>query len=105
MFCGEAAVLAASLAAETGASYAPALPWHGHYGQCRRLSGRQLLPEHPRSCRAHLHTSATMLSCCREQWSYEKKIKKATARKERDLAERLASRRPTYRIDHLVKER
>ena len=46
-----------------------------------------------------------VLPCCREQWSYEKKIKKATARKEGDLAERLASRRPTYRIDHLVKER
>eukprot|EP00891_Asterochloris_glomerata_P002339 jgi/Astpho2/2339/Aster-05605 len=46
-----------------------------------------------------------LLDKFREQWSYEKKIKKATARKERDLAERLASRRPTYRIDHLVKER
>ena len=51
------------------------------------------------------HAVNAALGACREQWTYEKKIKKATARKERDLAERLASRRPTYRIDHLVKER
>lgn len=41
----------------------------------------------------------------RDQWSFEKKIKKARAKKNRSLADSLAKRRPTYRIDHLVKER
>jgi len=42
---------------------------------------------------------------CRDQWSFEKKIKKARAKKNRSLADSLAQRRPSYRIDHLVKER
>ena len=42
---------------------------------------------------------------CREQWSFEKKIKKARAKKNKSLADSLAQRRPNYRIDHLVKER
>ncbi|KAL0055526.1 hypothetical protein WJX82_001523 [Trebouxia sp. C0006] len=46
-----------------------------------------------------------LLSKFRDQWSFEKKIKKARAKKNRSLADSLAQRRPSYRIDHLVKER
>ena len=42
---------------------------------------------------------------CRDQWSFEKKIKKARAKKNRSVADSLTQRRPSYRIDHLVKER
>mmetsp|Transcript_3131 Transcript_3131/g.8905 ORF Transcript_3131/g.8905 Transcript_3131/m.8905 type:complete len:652 (+) Transcript_3131:162-2117(+) len=41
----------------------------------------------------------------REGAAYEKKIKKARARKNRELLLRLIRRRPNYRLDHLVKER
>jgi len=46
-----------------------------------------------------------VLAACRDQWSFEKKIKKARAKKNKSLADSLAQRRPSYRIDHLVKER
>ncbi|DBA73716.1 TPA: hypothetical protein ACH3X2_009694 [Trebouxia sp. C0005] len=46
-----------------------------------------------------------LLSKFRDQWSFGKKIKKARAKKNRSLADSLAQRRPSYRIDHLVKER
>lgn len=36
---------------------------------------------------------------------HAKKVKKARAKKNADLAERLESRRPSYSLDHLVKER
>ena len=42
---------------------------------------------------------------CRDLHAYEKKIKKAKAKKNRDLAGRLVFRKPSYRLDHLVKER
>lgn len=42
---------------------------------------------------------------CRELYAYEKKVRRAKAKKNRDLAARLAERRPTYRLDHLVRER
>ena len=42
---------------------------------------------------------------CREQQAYEKKIRKAKAKSNADLAQRLATRRPTYTLDRLVKER
>lgn len=32
-------------------------------------------------------------------------VRRATAKKNRDLAARLAARKPTYRLDHLVRER
>jgi len=41
----------------------------------------------------------------REQQAYEKKIRKAKAKSNADLAQRLATRRPTYTLDRLVKER
>ena len=41
----------------------------------------------------------------REQQAYEKKIRKAKAKSSADLAKRLATRRPTYTLDRLVKER
>ncbi|KAK9810032.1 hypothetical protein WJX72_003708 [[Myrmecia] bisecta] len=41
----------------------------------------------------------------RDAYAYEKKIRKAKAKKNRDLAERLLARKPKHRIDHLVKER
>lgn len=37
--------------------------------------------------------------------AYDKKIKKAHAKKDDDLARRLMTRRPGYRLDHLVRER
>ncbi|KAK4437691.1 Pescadillo [Sesamum alatum] len=37
--------------------------------------------------------------------SYEKKVKKAMSKKNRDLAERLLTRKPTYTLDRLIKER
>ena len=43
--------------------------------------------------------------CCRDAHAFERKIKRANAKKNRDLAERLQAMRPTYRLDHLVKER
>lgn len=53
---------------------------------------------------AYTLTSTTCISF-RDQWSFEKKIKKARAKKNKSLADSLAQRRPSYRIDHLVKER
>ncbi|KAL2631875.1 hypothetical protein R1flu_016561 [Riccia fluitans] len=41
----------------------------------------------------------------RELKAYEKKIKKAKAKKNRELAERFTRLRPTFTLDHLVKER
>jgi pescadillo protein len=46
-----------------------------------------------------------LLKKVRELAAYDKKIRKATAKKNKDLAVRLASRRPSYRLDHLVRER
>ena len=42
---------------------------------------------------------------CREAAIYERKIRKARAKRNEDLARRLRARRPTYKLDHLVKER
>ena len=36
---------------------------------------------------------------------FEKKVKKAKAKKNLSLASRLETNRPTYSLDHLVKER
>ena len=46
-----------------------------------------------------------LLNKIREIASHEKKIKRALAKKNRPLAHRISSRRPEYRLDHLVKER
>ncbi|KAK1303771.1 hypothetical protein QJS10_CPB11g01781 [Acorus calamus] len=37
--------------------------------------------------------------------AYERKVKKAKAKKNRELAQRLLSRKPSYTLDHLIKER
>ena len=42
---------------------------------------------------------------CRDAHAFERKIKRARAKKNKDLAERLQAMRPSYRLDHLVKER
>ncbi len=42
---------------------------------------------------------------CRQQHAYEKKIRKAKAKRNADLAQQLMTRRPTYTLDRLVKER
>ena len=47
----------------------------------------------------------TSTNCCRDAHAFERKIKRANAKKNRDLAERLQAMRPSYRLDHLVKER
>ena len=41
----------------------------------------------------------------RERKAYEKRVKKAKAKRAFELADRLARRRPGYRLDHLVRER
>ena len=46
-----------------------------------------------------------MLKKIREIAAHEKKIKRALAKKNRALAKKISSRRPEYRLDHLVKER
>lgn len=46
-----------------------------------------------------------LLKKVRELATYDKKVSKALSKKNRDLAKRLASRRPGYRLDHLVRER
>lgn len=46
-----------------------------------------------------------MLNKIREIAAHEKKIKRALAKKNRPLAKKISSRRPEYRLDHLVKER
>jgi pescadillo protein len=46
-----------------------------------------------------------MLKKIREIAAHEKKIKRALAKKNRSLAKKISSRRPEYRLDHLVKER
>lgn len=42
---------------------------------------------------------------CRAIAAHERKIRKARARRNRDLAKALATRAPTYKLDHLVRER
>ncbi|OIT28838.1 PREDICTED: pescadillo homolog [Nicotiana attenuata] len=46
-----------------------------------------------------------LLEKFREMRAYEKKIKKAVSKKNRDLAERLLTRKPTYTLDMLIRER
>lgn len=41
----------------------------------------------------------------RELRAFDKKIKKAIGKKNDDLAQRLASRKPGMTLDHLVRER
>ncbi|KAL4578349.1 hypothetical protein LXL04_014471 [Taraxacum kok-saghyz] len=46
-----------------------------------------------------------LLEKFREMRAYEKKVKKAVCKKNRDLAERLLTRKPSYTLDMLIKER
>ncbi|RAL38638.1 unnamed protein product [Cuscuta campestris] len=46
-----------------------------------------------------------LLGKFREIRAYEKKVKKAESKKNKDLAERLLSRKPTYTLDMLIRER
>ncbi|XP_060188029.1 pescadillo homolog [Lycium barbarum] len=46
-----------------------------------------------------------LLEKFREMRTYEKKIKKAVSKKNRDLAERLLTRKPSYTLDMLIRER
>ncbi|KAL3621321.1 hypothetical protein CASFOL_036233 [Castilleja foliolosa] len=46
-----------------------------------------------------------LLEKLRDIRTYDKKVKKAMSKKNRDLAERLLTRKPTYTLDMLVKER
>ncbi|CAG9463168.1 unnamed protein product [Pedinophyceae sp. YPF-701] len=46
-----------------------------------------------------------LLERFREIRAYERKIRRALGRKNRELADRLKTRRPGYRLDHLVRER
>lgn len=46
-----------------------------------------------------------LLEKFREMRAYEKKIKKAVSKKNRELAERLLTRKPSYTLDMLIRER
>lgn len=46
-----------------------------------------------------------LLEKLRDMRAYEKKVKKAMSKKNRDLAERLLTRKPTYTLDMLIRER
>ncbi|CAN1263296.1 Pescadillo homolog [Linum perenne] len=46
-----------------------------------------------------------LLEKLREQRAYERKVQKALAKKNKDLATRLRTREPTYTLDRLVRER
>ncbi|KAL1554373.1 pescadillo [Salvia divinorum] len=46
-----------------------------------------------------------LLEKFRDMRTYERKVKKAVSKKNRDLAERLLRRKPTYTLDMLIKER
>nr|CAL90975.1 pescadillo-like protein [Zinnia elegans] len=46
-----------------------------------------------------------LLDKFREMRAYEKKVKKAISKKNKDLAERLLTRKPTYTLDMLIRER
>ncbi|XP_051137124.1 pescadillo homolog [Andrographis paniculata] len=46
-----------------------------------------------------------LLETSREIRVYEKKVKKAKSKKNKDLVERLLTRKPAYKLDRLVKER
>lgn len=41
----------------------------------------------------------------RDMRTYDRKVKKAESKKNRDLAERLLTRKPTYTLDRLIRER
>ncbi|KAF8399759.1 hypothetical protein HHK36_015630 [Tetracentron sinense] len=46
-----------------------------------------------------------LLEKFRDMRAYDKKVKKAVAKKNRDLAHRLLTRKPTYTLDKLIRER
>ncbi|XAR51908.1 hypothetical protein NMG60_11006704 [Bertholletia excelsa] len=46
-----------------------------------------------------------LLEKLRDIRAYDKKVKKALSKKNRDLAERLLTRKPTYTLDRLIRER
>lgn len=46
-----------------------------------------------------------LLEKFREMRAYEKKVKKAVSKKNKDLAERLLTRKPSYTLDMLIRER
>ncbi|XP_057507101.1 pescadillo homolog [Actinidia eriantha] len=46
-----------------------------------------------------------LLEKFRDMRAYEKKVKKALSKKNKDLAERLLTRKPTYTLDMLIRER
>lgn len=46
-----------------------------------------------------------LLETFREQRAYEKKIKKAKAKKNQERASRLEQRKPDYKLDRLIRER
>lgn len=46
-----------------------------------------------------------LLKKARELYAFEKKVRRAKAKQNKELAARLAARKPSYRLDHLVRER
>ncbi|GAB4820488.1 hypothetical protein N2152v2_007534 [Parachlorella kessleri] len=69
----------------------------------KKVQGQNKTYYHVKDVNYLLHEP--LLKKIRELYAYEKKVRKARAKKNRDLAQRLAERRPTYRLDHLVRER
>ena len=59
----------------------------------------------PECCPRGLLHCRTFRLQCRAISAHERKVKKARARRNADLANQLLKRTPTYRLDHLVRER
>ena len=74
----------------------------GSLGSAARWARQQQLSPRP-SRRSALPAVARRAR--RELYAYEKKVRRARAKKNADLAARLVERKPTYRLDHLVRER
>ncbi|PKA61463.1 Pescadillo like [Apostasia shenzhenica] len=69
----------------------------------RKVEGNEKTYYHQKDINFLFHEP--LLAKFRHIRSYKKKIKKARAKKNRELAERLIDRQPTYKLDRLVLER
>lgn len=53
----------------------------------------------------YFRTFTICLSSYRDIRAYDRKVKKAIAKKNKDLATRLLTRKPSYTLDRLIRER
>ena len=79
-------------------------PFLWYLPSATRYWTRCSIEEH-RHIAQHLQVHQGMVFGCREAYAYERKIRRARNKQNSALAEQLASRRPSHRLDHLVRER